>query len=179
MDAEERSRIDGWMTRLAAGEREAFDPLFAALWPIVHGFAERSLGRGPDAEDAAQTALLKVFARASEFEPDRDAVAWVVGIVAFECRTARTRARRGRVDLVPDEALARSRAPFASPEDEVIREDLAHALSVVAGSLRPTDAETLRRLVSEDRPKGAGFRKRVERMLSRLRAAWRSSHDVE
>ena len=70
------------------------DQLFAALWPIALGFARRALGGAADAEDAAQAALTNVFARAAEFDASRDALSWVLGIVAYECRTLRQRARR-------------------------------------------------------------------------------------
>ena len=58
----DRSNIDSLMMRLADGDRSAFDPLFAAVWPIVRDFANNALGGATDAEDAAQEALLSVIA---------------------------------------------------------------------------------------------------------------------
>src|SRR5689334_6702592 len=81
------------VARVAEGDRDAFHPLFEALWPVVRRFAERSLG-GADAEDAAQNALVKIFARASELDPARPALPWVIAIAASECRTLRRRAGR-------------------------------------------------------------------------------------
>jgi hypothetical protein len=77
------------MVRLADGDRGAFGPLYDTLWPVLLGFARRALAGSPDAEDAAQTALMKVFSRACDFDPSRDALSWVLGIAAFECRTLR------------------------------------------------------------------------------------------
>jgi RNA polymerase sigma-70 factor (ECF subfamily) len=68
------------MARLASGDRRAFDPVYQALWPIVHRFAERLLGGSADVDDAAQGALVNVFARVSELDPERDALAWVLGV---------------------------------------------------------------------------------------------------
>lgn len=179
MEREERRQIDAWMVRLADGDRSAFEPLFVALWPILRRFAERSLGPGPDAEDAAQTALLKVFARANELDVDRDALTWVIGIVAFECRTVRARTRRRRELPDSESALYAVRTDVESPEESVIRCDIEEAFAIVSKSLRPADTETLRLVLTGQRVKGPSFRKRVERMITRLRNTWRSKHDVD
>src|SRR5688572_5312401 len=89
------------MVRLGAGDREAFAPLYEALWAFTLRVAERLLP-GAEAEDAAQVAMLKVFARAAEFDPERDAVSWVIGITAYECRSARQKQRRRREDGAAD-----------------------------------------------------------------------------
>src|SRR5215813_612631 len=87
------------MARLADGDRSAFSTVYQALWPVLRAFVARQLPM-PDSEDAAQEALLKVFARASEFDPERDALSWALGIAAFEIRSTRKRSLRRREDLV-------------------------------------------------------------------------------
>lgn len=59
------------MARLADGERSAFDPLYEALWPIVRRFCNKALGSSAESDDAAQAALLEIFSRACDFEPQR------------------------------------------------------------------------------------------------------------
>jgi DNA-directed RNA polymerase specialized sigma24 family protein len=86
MDAGERAALQRELTALARGERAAFDPLFLRLWPLLRGFAGRCLP-APEAEDAAQDALLRVFSRASEFDPGRDALSWILGVAAWQIRT--------------------------------------------------------------------------------------------
>ncbi|HYR19577.1 MAG TPA: sigma factor [Myxococcales bacterium] len=102
MDHGARAALQRGMCRLAEGDREAFEPVFAALWPVLRAFAARALTVPAEAEDAAQSALIKVFARAAEFDPLREALPWALGIAAYECRTLRkSRARRrvgGRAD---------------------------------------------------------------------------------
>ncbi len=53
------------------------------------------------------------------------------------------------------------------------------ALAAALATLRPADAETLLAYARGERPDlpGPTFRKRVERALVRLRAAWRLNHD--
>lgn len=170
------------MVRLADGDRDAFDPLYEALWPLLFRFARRALAGSPDAEDAAQGALMKVFARACEFDPERDALSWALGIVAYECKTFRKKAQRRREDAADPEAWASRPAAGPTPEDALIAGDLEAAAEEILGTLRPEDAETLRLVAAGERPEGVAaptFRKRVERALSRLRAAWSRTHGTE
>jgi hypothetical protein len=52
------------MERLADGDRAAFHPVFAVLWPLLRRFATRHL-RPEEAEEAAQEALVKILFRRS------------------------------------------------------------------------------------------------------------------
>lgn len=170
------------MVRLADGERGAFEPLYEALWPVFLRFARRALAGSPDAEDAAQGALMKVFSRACDFDPERDALSWALGIVAYECRTLRKKVQRRREDPAEPEVWSARATTEPSPEDTLIARDMEAAAKEVLGGLRSEDAETLRLVAAGERPEGVAgptFRKRVERALSRLRAAWSTKHGTE
>jgi RNA polymerase sigma factor (sigma-70 family) len=167
----EREELHLLMSRLADGDRDAFAPIFERLWPVLRRFTERAVG-GADADDAAQAALLKVFARAHEFDAKRDALSWILGIAAFECKTLRQRTRRRRED--PGEIP--ERVSDDNPEERVMAREIEAAAVEVLGTLGPADVETMRLVVSDQRPEGATFRKRVERAVARLRAAWSAKH---
>jgi RNA polymerase sigma-70 factor (ECF subfamily) len=171
-----REALQGQLERLADGDRDAFHPVFVRLWPLLRGFAARCLPR-EDVEDAAQEALLRVFARAAEFDRRRDALSWVLGIAAYEIRTARQRRRRRREH--PDPVPANLPDPGRSPEESALAADLERSLGEALAALRPADAETLLAYARGERPDlpGPTFRKRVERALGRLRSAWRLNHD--
>jgi RNA polymerase sigma-70 factor (ECF subfamily) len=163
-------RLDRALAALADGDRDAFDPVFEIVWPIASRFARRWLGDGADAEDAAQQALLSVFARASEYDRDRDGLRWILGIVAHECRSARRRMRR-RGELVGHEMIS----THASPEDEASDAELRAAIVAALGELDAIDSEAIVASVLEtSRPDvaPATFRKRLERALVRLRRIW-------
>ncbi len=151
------------MERLADGDRAAFEPAFRLLWPRLRAFAVRLAGA--DGEDAAQAALLKVFSRASEYDRERDALAWALGIAAWECRTLRKkRARRREEPGVPEMA--------ADAEAALV---LRLSADAVLGMLSPADAETILSLATGRRTvQGATFRKRLQRALARFRLAWRA-----
>ncbi|MFL5247246.1 MAG: RNA polymerase sigma factor [Myxococcales bacterium] len=174
MDRSAREALQRGMCALADGDRSAFDAVFAALWPVLRRFAERALPDPAAAEDAAQSALLKVFSRAAEFDPSRDALSWVLGIAAYECRTVRKRRARRREDLT---AAPPEREPVAaSPEELAIDADLQAAAAGILGSLRPVDATTLLAAARGQRQSTTLFRKRLERALSRFRKEWRARH---
>ena len=176
MESGERAELRALMARLADGDRTAFRPTFGLLWPRLRAFAVRYLGPA-DGEDAAQGALLRVFSRASEYDPGRDALAWALGIAAWECRTLRRQRQRRRESPVPrpDETAAQ-----ATPEETAIEQDLRAAAEAILGALRPVDVETIRAAAGAPRPvQGATFRKRLERALARFRLAWRAKHGNE
>jgi RNA polymerase sigma-70 factor (ECF subfamily) len=119
------------LQRLADGDRSAFSSVYKALWPVLRAFVVRQLPPS-DSEDVAQDALLKVFARASDFDPEREAVTWALGIAAFEVRTARKRAARRKEELV--EHLP-SGIQTASPEEAIMDRNLEAAALEVLGAL--------------------------------------------
>lgn len=167
------------MVRLADGDRAAFDPVYAALWPITEAFCRRTLGAGADAEDAAQQALLKVFDRASTFDPRADALTWALTIAAWECRTVRR--RHGRARQTPSEEAESVASPGPTPEEEAIARDLEDAAWEILGTLSDADRATLRATMLDEACDaaipGATFRKRRERAFARLREAWRRIYE--
>ncbi len=166
------------MGRLADGDRAVFGRVFALLWPRLRAFAVRYAGP-LDGEDAAQTAVLGVFSRASEYDPERDALVWALGIAAWECRSMRRRRQRRREGpaLAVELALAHAPSPAeGTPEDEIIDRDLRAAAAEVLGTLRPLDVETLVAAAGGRAARNATFRKRLERAVSRFRLAWRARH---
>jgi RNA polymerase sigma-70 factor (ECF subfamily) len=165
------------MVRLASGDRSAFEPAFELLWPVLRSFARRMLGDDAAADDAAQSALMKVFTRCSELDVERDALAWTLGITAYECRTLRRQGARRRE--VGDGALRSHATGERGPEAIVSARELEQAAAEVLGSLQPIDVDTLHAMMTGERPAvpPATFRKRLERALGRLRAAWRSRHE--
>jgi len=174
VDRVQREALQRDLARLADGDRDAFHPVFVCLWPLLRGFAARHLPR-EEAEDTAQEALVKVFARASEFDRRRDALSWTLGVAAWEIRTTRRRRHRRREDPLP--AVVELEDAGGDPEEAAMARERRALIDEALEALDPADAATLRAFVAED-PGAAGptFRKRVQRALARLRAAWRMSH---
>ena len=170
--------VQRWMARLADGDRAAFAPLYGELWPALQRFCRRALGRDADGDDAAQQVLCNLFSRAHEFDPTRDAFAWAFGIAAWECRTVlRRRGRRREAPL--DETTATATEEEA--ETAMIQRDLLAAATETMATLRGEDLAIIVAALDGDPDGRAGlapatYRKRLERALGRLRAAWRARH---
>jgi len=172
MNADARKRVNALMIRLADGDRSVFDEVYAALWVVISAFCGKMLP-GADAEDAAQQTLLKVFSRASTFDRMGDAFTWAVTIATWEVRTIRKQMTRARTTSVEGHDAA---DPAESAETIVSREQLVAAARQVLGTLSESDQQTLVASFNDENPTsipGATFRKRRERALVRLKAAWR------
>lgn len=170
---EARLQLQEWMARLSDGDRSAFRPVFDFLHPLLSRFVSAQVGPA-EREDVCQLALLRIFERATEFDPSLDALSWAFGIAAYEVRTSRTRATRRRES--PAEVLAGHPDPSRSPEAHAEAAQLAVAVREVLGSMDAADLDTLTRVALGERLPGATFRKRVERALGRLRLAWSEKH---
>ena len=166
------------MADAADGDRNAIDPLFHALWPIVQRYAARFLGDDTLGEDAAQEALVKLFAQIDRYDRARDALTWALTHTTWQCRTVRRRVqRRGETAMEAAANAADALDGRAVAEDRELVRAAAATLStlatrdidVIVASL--TDDEALRRELEP-----ATFRKRLERALARLRTSWRSRH---
>ncbi len=176
MDARERRAVHDLLVRLADGDRAALRPAFERVSPLVHRFCARLLGGAPDAADTAQEALVRVFARIGELDPSRDAVAWTLGVAAWECRSTRRRRSRSRESsLEPGAAETVFAGP--TPEETAMERELVEAAGDVLGALRPADAETILEALAGEREPGTNFRKRLSRALERMRAEWRRRHE--
>ncbi|MBV1857533.1 MAG: sigma-70 family RNA polymerase sigma factor [Nannocystaceae bacterium] len=169
-----RARLQRALADLAAGERRAFDDVFAVAWPVLRSLAGRLLGDTVEAEDVAQHALLKLFANASRFDPKRDALPWVLTFVINEVRTVRGRRRRR-----PLAALVEVPCSAGSPESRLMDADLISAVREIAGTLTHEDRMALGLEGAQTQDAApATLRKRKQRALDRLRNAWRRIHGL-
>jgi len=156
------------MGRLARGDRSAFDPLYAVLRPRALRLAAAKLGPA-EAADVAQTALLKVFSRASDFTPGRACLPWFYAIVANEIRAAQRQGLKFRGD---ERALEVMAATEASAEQQLLWHELERALALALESLDVDAADAIAAMLGRGpmpSVSAATFRKRVSRAYAKLR----------
>jgi RNA polymerase sigma-70 factor (ECF subfamily) len=170
------AQLDQQMTLLADGDRSTIEPLFRALWPVVHSYCRRALGSCADADDAAQQAMEKVFAEAGRYDRTRRALPWVITIAVWECRSVRRRRQRGRT--VSLDAAEHARSPSVSPEEAAVDRDLLDGALVAFEGLAASDRDVLRLAFEQEieapiAVSGATLRKRRQRALGKLRDGWR------
>lgn len=169
------AELDELMARLATGDRSAFAPLYKALRPRALRLVTLRLG-SVHAADVTQTALLAIFARASEFTPGKHCLPWFYAVVANEIRNARRRDARLVASIIVDDALVDER----HAEAQYIDRELERALDIAVGSLDADSANAIRALLGrEPLPdvSPATFRKRVSRAYVKLRLLLRG-HDA-
>jgi len=179
MERNQRHTLNNDLARLADGDRAAFRPVFDLLWPALRGYAASILANDALGEEAAQQALMKVFEQASDFDASRDGWSWAVAITTWECRTLRRRLGRRKEALDSSAWLEALPSMVASPEALAIAANLETGLADMIASLGAMDQETLRLTLAETGPPStATFRKRRQRAMARLKAAWRSAHGL-
>ena len=172
----EPSELDVLMGKLADGDRSTFSPLFRALWPPALKVCQRMLHAEADAADAAQAAMMKILERAGEYDKQRPALPWALGIAAWECRTLIKRRHRQN-ETAEEPQLSDGGATAGEVEQKLLVSAAMHAM----GTLSQADQETLTATYWDTAASvgGATFRKRRERALTRLRDTFRRLYGID
>jgi RNA polymerase sigma-70 factor, ECF subfamily len=146
---------EGLVLRSQAGDVEAMGQLARQARPLVHRYASRFFSDPTRAEDLAQTALMKAFARVGDVRSPEAFPAWLLRITRNECLNELARQRHPQVPLsVLDERGAgiEVHAQAAEdPEEELIRSQLQELVHRVAAQLPPHYRQTLTMRALEDR----------------------------
>jgi RNA polymerase sigma factor (sigma-70 family) len=107
------------MAAYCEGDSTAFERLFAALGPRVHGFFMRSFRSESVADDLMQTTFLKLHRARPDYRRDQPVRPWVFAIAA-RVRLDEYRRQRRLAEDFDEEALARAEenGPAEQPEAE-------------------------------------------------------------
>jgi RNA polymerase sigma factor (sigma-70 family) len=177
MDEATRRRLDRDMIALADGDRNAFDPVYRILWPLLVRFIGAVCRDRMVAEDMTQQAMLKILAKASTFDRSQDTLAWSMAIAVNEYRSYRRKLGNRAMEPI-DEALS-VLADHDTPEAIAIRNDLGEAARIVLSGLRPQDREAVIAAICEgQRPTltAVAFRKRLQHALANARLLWKTRY---
>lgn len=92
------------LRRIASGDRLAFARLARRHTPRALRLADRFLGRGAEAEEVVQEALLRVWTHAADWDPDRRArfTTWLHRVVANLCLDRLRRPTTAALETAPD-----------------------------------------------------------------------------
>lgn len=169
------SALDALFARLADGDRAAIPPVFEALWPVVLRTCERLVRVPADAEDAAQGALIRLFAQAARYERGRSVQAWALALAWWECRTLNRKRDRDRhapveaIDGVPDTTDIESDLSQAR-----LLEAVGDALALLPPEQRAAVESAITGEIDATAP-AATVRKRRQRALDYLRSLFAPS----
>ncbi|MGS2721457.1 sigma-70 family RNA polymerase sigma factor [Paraglaciecola aestuariivivens] len=106
--------------KVAAGDRKAFEQLYAATSAQLYAVSLKILGRKDRAEDALQEAFIRIWHNAGEYSPGRGTVlTWMISIVRYRAfDLIRYHKVRGEEDLEEDEFSAENELQRLSPEQQ-------------------------------------------------------------
>jgi RNA polymerase sigma-70 factor (ECF subfamily) len=118
----------------ADGDRDAFARLYQATSAKLYGIAVRILRRSDLAEEAVQDAYVRIWRRASDFDPARaSAIAWMSAIVRNRALDVARLRREAPLDEAPNDGDVTLDAP--SPEAEAELSDELRRLAACLGEL--------------------------------------------
>ena len=119
--------LDGYIARMANGDRQAMEQLYRAAGPGVYAYALSILKNSHDAEDILQETFLKVFQNAASYRSQEKPMAWILTITRNLCfKRLKERQQKSSVpveDFVPKNSTV-------SSDDKLIIEACMTALSV-------------------------------------------------
>ena len=84
--------------RLRAGDREAFDEIYARYFKRVYAFLDKRLRNRADTEETTQEVFINIFSSIDGYRGDAPFAAWIFGLTR---RTLAARFRRKRHPTVP------------------------------------------------------------------------------
>ena len=122
------------VSRLRAGDRQAFEELVRTQQHRVYGLAVRMLGDAAEAQDVAQEAFLRAHRGLAEFRGDARLSTWLYAIVSRLCLNRLAGSER-RLARQGEEALARLADATPGPDQALERGELEEALHRAIGEL--------------------------------------------
>jgi len=142
--------------RAQAGDESARGDLAVQARPLVQRYARRLLSDPVRAEDVAQTALMKAFARLGDVRAPEAFQAWLLRIVRNECLNELARRKHAQLPLSSlGEGATEIEAPAGGeddPEEALLRSQLQALVRRVAATLPAHHRQALVMRALEDRP---------------------------
>jgi RNA polymerase sigma factor (sigma-70 family) len=127
------------MSAYRAGDRTAFESLFALLGPRVHGFFMRSFQNRATADDLLQITFLKLHRARADYDASQPLRPWVFSIAA-RVRLDEYRRRKQIMEDLDDERMERlpsgtADGPPASAPDNIETAQRAESFRVALDTL--------------------------------------------
>ncbi len=151
-EIDDASAIDfALMTRIGAGDHEAFRQLVERHQNAVVGTVTKMLGNHSDAEDIAQQVFLRIWRNARRYQPDAKFTTWLYTITRnLVFNETRRRGRKKEVSADEREETARhviEDSPEYRPDQELLQNELRAAVDQAIAALPETQrmAVVLRR----------------------------------
>jgi RNA polymerase sigma-70 factor (ECF subfamily) len=133
---DETESDEALMAAYVAGDRRAFERLFARLAPRVHGFFVRSFGDRVLADELLQMTFLKLHQARATYRPEARVRPWVFAIAA-NVRSDELRRRYRKSEALDEEKLERAdeARALAQARERDADDDLSERAEAVRAAL--------------------------------------------
>jgi RNA polymerase sigma-70 factor (ECF subfamily) len=146
---------DTLVLRAQSGDPQAVADLVTATRPMLQRFARRFFPDPARAEDMAQTALMKAFARMGDLRSPEAFQTWLLRIARNECLNELTRQRVAQIPMSTLEdqgtALEAPAGGADDPEEMLVRNQMQDLVRRVTATLPEHYRQTLTMRALEDR----------------------------
>jgi RNA polymerase sigma-70 factor, ECF subfamily len=146
---------DSLVLRAQSGDPQAVAELVVATRPMLQRFARRFFPDPARAEDMAQTALMKAFARMGDLRSPEAFQTWLLRIARNECLNELTRSRVAQIPMSTLEdqgtALEAPSGGADDPEEMLVRNQMQDLVRRVTATLPEHYRQTLTMRALEDR----------------------------
>jgi RNA polymerase sigma-70 factor (ECF subfamily) len=169
------------ITRIAAGDRDAFARVFAAYAGKVKGYLLRLGAPSAAAEDLAQEAMVSVWRRAASFDAAKAKASTWIFVIARNAWIDKL--RREKVELAyRSVTIVSEESQDEAPEEAAVRGQTEAQVAAALASLSDEQRQVVRLSFFEDRPHSeiaahlslplGTVKSRLRLALIKLRAHW-------
>ncbi len=181
MDSGADRTEDALLSRIAAGDREAFAAVFARYAPRVKSYLLRLGAPGAIAEDLAQDAMLSVWRRAASYDPAKAKASTWIFVIARNAWIDKL--RREKVELAYRETSPVSEdSDDEAPDEAAMRTQTEEQVSAALATLSDEQRQVVLLSFFEDMPHSeiadalslplGTVKSRLRLALIKLKARW-------
>lgn len=126
-----------WIEEARAGNKQSFSRLVEAYQRPVYNLTYRMLGTPEEAEDAAQEAFLRAYARLGQYDPNHKFSTWLFSIANHHCIDRLRKRRKTFISIDDNPVLQNLQNESPEPEENVLDAEQASELQALLSQLEP------------------------------------------
>ena len=126
-----------WIEEARAGNKQSFSRLVEAYQRPVYNLTYRMLGTPEEAEDAAQEAFLRAYARLKQYDTNHKFSTWLFSIANHHCIDRLRKRRKTFVSIDDNPILQNLRNDDPQPEESALDVEQAEELQALLSQLEP------------------------------------------
>ena len=126
-----------WLDDAITGDKAAFSRLVEAYLRPVFNLTYRMLGNAEEAEDAAQEAFLRAYARLDQYNPNHKFSTWLFSIANHHCIDRLRKRRATFVSIDDNPVLQNLEGDAVLPENYALQMERSAHVQRLLGALEP------------------------------------------